>query len=381
MKVIHVTAIDTTLAILLSAQLRALKAAGHEVHTVSTGGPMLAALREDGITCHEVTIPRSASPLRIWKATRQLQALFAREQYDVVHVHTPVASVAARIAAHRAQVPHVLYTAHGFYFHDNMRPLPYRVHTGIERRMGRLTSHLLVQSREDYITAVELGISSAANTTYLGNGVDEALFSRDQAASLRESVRAELGYTERDIVFAYVGRLVGEKGVGELVAAVEVLHASGFPVRCLIVGSNVVGDRDTFGRSITDRIASEHLRGCFHATGFTRDVPRYLAAADAFVLPSYREGLPRSIIEAMHLGLPVISTDIRGPREEVIDGVTGYLVPAKNAAALAGAMERVVMDPAQARRMGEVGCQRAARLFCEHQVVERLLAVYGRLAR
>jgi len=376
MKVVHVTAVDFTLAIFLRAQLEALRSLGHEVHSVSTGGPLLETLRHDGFACHEVPIPRSPHPARILDATRRLRSLFRRERYDVVHVHTPVASVAARLAARLAGVPHVFYTAHGFYFHENMRPALYRAHVGIERLMGRLTTHLFVQSREDCDTALKLGIGREGAVTYIGNGIDEKWFSLDRAQETRESTRSALGYGSEDFVFSYAGRIVREKGIEELVSAAASIAAAGLPARFLIIGANAVGDRDSFGQHLQARIATYGLQDRFHFTGFTDDVPRYLSAADAFVLPSYREGLPRSIIEAMHLGLPVISTDIRGPREEVEDGFTGYLVPPRNPEALARAMERLLADRESARRMGLEGRRRALAEFRESQVVERVLRVY-----
>jgi glycosyltransferase involved in cell wall biosynthesis len=376
MRLVHVTAADFTLAIFLRAQLEALRDQGHEVHTVSSAGPLLEGLRRDGFTCHEVPIPRSPHPTRILGAARRLRALFRRERYDVVHVHTPIAAAAARVAARLAGVPHALYTAHGFYFHDNMPRLPYRVHVLIERLMGRLTSHLFVQSREDYDAALRLGIAPADRVTYIGNGVDERRFSLDRMGEARAPVREALGYTEADFVFAYAGRIVREKGVGDLVSAAASICAEGLPARFLIIGANAIGDRDPFARDIQERVSAGDLRDRFHFTGFTDDVPPYLAASDAFVLPSYREGLPRSIIEAMHLGLPVISTDIRGPREEVEEGVTGQLVPPRDPEALARAMARLLADRERARRMGMEGRRRARAEFCEHQVVARVLEVY-----
>ena len=195
-------------------------------------------------------------------------------------------------------------------------------------------------------------------------------------SKVRESVRQELGYHARDFVFSYVGRIVQEKGIDELVAAAGMVSESGLPAKFLIIGANAIGDRDSFSQRIIERIQSCNIADSFHFTGFTNDVPRYLAAADAFVFPSYREGLPRSIIEAMHLGLPIISTDIRGPREEVEEGETGYLVPAKDAGALAGAMQRLLTNPSHAREMGTAGRKRAIAQFCEYQVVDRVLDVY-----
>jgi len=107
------------------------------------------------------------------------------------------------------------------------------------------------------------------------------------------------------------------------------------------------------------------------------DVPALLSAADVFVLPSYREGMPRSIIEAMASGLPVVATDIRGCREEVADGETGFLVPVRDARALAAALNRLVDDPDLRDSMGRAGTRRAQALFDEAQVLNRQMTVLG----
>ena len=111
--------------------------------------------------------------------------------------------------------------------------------------------------------------------------------------------------------------------------------------------------------------------------GYRTDVAAILAAADIFALPSHFEGLPMSVIEAMLTGLPVVATDIRGPREQVIDGLTGLIVPARQAAPLADALRRLTADPALRAAMGEAGRARALDLYVEEKVVARTLDLLG----
>jgi glycosyltransferase involved in cell wall biosynthesis len=377
MKIIHVTAIDTTISILLRSQLKAFKDSGYEVHTVSSSGPSLDSLREEGFICHELPIPRSANPIHIIRSIILLWRLFKKEKFDIMHAHTPVASVSARIAAKIAGIKHIFYTAHGFYFHENMQRALYLAHLMIERFMGSITTHLFVQSEEDYETAWQKGIIKKDKLTYIGNGVDEKRFSASQMVGMREATRKELCYKDEDFVFAFIGRLVEEKGVKEMVSAAAIVCKAGLPARFLIIGSNAIGDRDSFAEHIKEQIDTLKINDRFYFTGFTNNVPNFLIASDTFMLPSYREGLPRSIIEAMHLGLPVISTNIRGPREEVLEGITGYLVPAKSAIELSEAMKKMLLSSKEeVSKMGEAGRLRAMEFFCERMVVERILTVY-----
>ena len=378
MKIVHVSAVDATLTGFMEAQLVGLRDAGFEVHTACSPGEPLAVLRRKGIVCHEIPVSRSPNPAKLFRSVAALARLFRKERFSVVHAHTPIGSVSARLAASLVSVPHVFYTAHGFYFHDRMGPIQYHFHTSMERVLGRLTDHLFVQSREDMLTSVRLGIAKRDTVTYIGNGVDPVKFSYDVSGQERILLRERFGFDPKDFVFAYVGRLVKEKGFCELVDAVKIMSLGGRPIHLLVVGANLDGDRGTVGSEARRVISQLHLSDRFHFTGFTNNVRDYLAVADAFVLPSYREGLPRSIIEAMHMALPVVSTDIRGPREEVIHGVTGFLVPPRDSVALADAMDRLASSHQRSKDMGNSGRHRAMSDFCEQQVVDRVLDVYRR---
>ncbi|NLG65402.1 MAG: glycosyltransferase family 4 protein, partial [Actinobacteria bacterium] len=147
-------------------------------------------------------------------------------------------------------------------------------------------------------------------------------------------------------------------------------------VRLLIIGGSLPSDRDPAEAQLAEMVDGLGLHDAIVTTGFTDRVAEYLSAADVFVLPSYREGMPRSILEAMALGLPVVATNIRGCREEVVDGDTGFLVPVRDSAALADRIGRLIDDPGLRRRMGAAGQARARELFDERLVFERLLGVY-----
>jgi glycosyltransferase involved in cell wall biosynthesis len=172
--------------------------------------------------------------------------------------------------------------------------------------------------------------------------------------------------------------LVREKGLVEfLEAAVEL--GTRFPqAYFLLVGERLPSDHDaSIERELHD--AQKILGARLVAPGYRADVAELLGAMDLFCLPSYREGMPRSIIEAMMMDLPVVATDIRGAREEVIPGETGLLVPTRDAAALTRAMETLVSDPERSRQMGRAGRQRALGLYDERRVIARQIEIIGTL--
>jgi glycosyltransferase involved in cell wall biosynthesis len=170
-----------------------------------------------------------------------------------------------------------------------------------------------------------------------------------------------------------VGRLVAEKGYPELLAAIADVDAD-----LWVVGDRLDSDHAGSIDAAIRAVASDPVRAArVRFLGYRADVPALMRAADMFVLPSHREGMPRSIIEAMLTGLPVVATDIRGSREEVVPEETGLLVPVNDPAALAAALSRLARDPALRARMGAAGLDRARDLYDERKVVARQLALMG----
>jgi len=294
---------------------------------------------------------------------------FREQKFDVVHVHTPVAALVGRVAAWLARVPLVVYTAHGFYFHDNMNPVKMRMHIFLERLCGRFTDILFTQSSEDARAAVENNIMPGCRVFAIGNGVDVSRFDPGRVRS-RLSIRKEFGIPRNAYAICMIGRLVEEKGIIEFLVAASSLASRYKSVYFVLVGGRLPSDHDNSvdrnikyaKNSIGDRLVLPGMRG---------DIPDILSAMDLFVLPSWREGMPRTIIEAMMMGLPVVATDIRGSREEVVDGETGLLVPVRDSVALGKAIERFILHPKWGRELGSAGRRRALSLYDESRVIAR----------
>lgn len=379
LKVCQLCAVDFTLDKFLLPLVNAMTAQGWEVVSVCSDGPAIDRLRQAGYVIQTVNIPRSLNALRLIAPFWQLYRLFRRERFDILHAHTPVAALIGRIAARLAAVPMVVYTAHGFYFHDAMPPWKRRLFVEMERLGARLTDLLFTQSSEDAQTAVIENFLPSAQVLAIGNGVDPKCF--DPAARRpREEVRAELGLPIDAPVIGMVGRLVAEKGVREFLAAAEILMSQFPHAHFLLVGERLASDHaDPVEDTVTH--AKSRLGTKLIMTGMRRDIPDLMGAMDVFCLPSYREGMPRTIIEAMMSGLPVVATDIRGSREEVVANVTGLLVPVRDAEALAKALAQIIDAHADARAMGEAGRKRALAFYDEHKVVALQIDTIKQFAR
>jgi glycosyltransferase involved in cell wall biosynthesis len=379
MKVCQLCAVDFTLKNFLLPLIDGMQAAGWRVTAVCSDGPFLPALREQGYRIETVAIARSMNPVAALRSTIALIRLFRRERFDVLHVHTPVAALIGRIAGRIAGIPLIVYTAHGFYFHDQMPRWKRALFVALERFGGVFTDLLFSQSAEDAEQAVAERIVPRERVLAIGNGVDVSRFDPEKVGA-GGTARAELGIPADAFVVGMIGRQVREKGVAEFLDAAANL-AQGLPqIWFLLVGERLASDH---AGGIEEEFAAAKavLGDRLVAPGPRSDIPRMLAAMDLFCLPSWREGMPRTIIEAMMMARPVVATDIRGAREEVVAEETGLLVPTRAPDKLAAAIARFVLNPAWGAQLGQAGRQRALTLYDERKIVALQLERIARLAR
>lgn len=380
LRLLEVTAVDFTVAKFMRPLVAFMEERGCEVAVACSKGDHWDELELAGLKLVEIPFRRSFNLLAHWRAARCLLAHLRREPYDIVHAHTPIAALIARWAAWRARVPLVLYTARGFHFHELMPAWKFRLHVMLERLGSRFGHHIFTQSREDREAAVREGIAPDDGVTWIGNGVDltrfdSSRFSGEKLAALRH----ELGLGADSPVVVMVSRVVEEKGLRELVEAAVRVRSELPEAQFLLVGSALESDRDNFEQPLRELIARYGLESTFRLAGARRDVPELLALSTVFTLPSYREGVPRSGIEAMAAGLPTVMTNIRGCREETVEGETGFLVPVRDSAGLAERLLELLRDRPRARRMGQAARARALEWFNEQEVLWRQWRVIERL--
>lgn len=366
MKVIEVTNVDFSLRQFLLPLMREIRARGHEVIGACSEGQFLNVPREEGFRIVPIPFERRTSPLAHWRAFQALIRLFREEKPDLVHAHMPISGFLARMAAWWTGVPRIACTCHGFWFNYPGNPARQAVGFLMEWLAARVTTVFVTVSDEEARDARRLWISRDAVS--VRNGRDPAVFRPDPIARAR--LRAELGVPEDQVVIVAVSRLVRHKGYPELAAAMrEVPDAN-----LWVVGERLLSDR---GEDMLNLLRNAGLGPGLHLLGYRTDVAAILAAADIFVLPSHFEGLPMSVIEAMLAGLPVVATDIRGPREQVLPEVTGLLVPAATVAPLAAALRSLTGDPTARAAMGASGRQRAVELYDEAKMLARTLELLG----
>ncbi len=379
MKVLQLCAVDFTAYHLLRPLGLGLREAGFEVVFCCSPGEGLDLLAAEGFETRAVPIARSYNVASHARSFAALLALMRRERFEIVHAHTPVAGLIGRAAARAARVPIVAYTAHGFYFHEGMSPSVHAFFVGLEKRAAAWSDVVFVQSREDWQEALRLRIAPPERLVHIGNGVDPARFGGGLHAAAAARFRAERGISSAPVA-GFVGRIVREKGAVEFVRAAAIVKRDVAGAKFVMVGEPLPSDRDSCLGEI-ERLRGElGLGGDLVLTGYRKDVPALLASFDLFALPSHREGMPRALLEAMASGLPVVATNIRGCREEVVNGETGILVPPGDHAALAGAMSRLLRSRQLMSDMGAAGRARALEHFDERRIVAAQVAALSRLA-
>jgi len=381
-KIAHVTTVDLTLRFLVLGQLRRLRDEGYEVVGISAPGPWVADLEAEGIR-HIAwsNATRSWDPRADVRAFAELVRILRRERFDLVHTHNPKPGVIGRLAARVAGVPCVANTVHGYWVTPEDRLRKRALVLGAEWVAARFGDLELFQSLEDLRWALARRIVRPVKAVHLGNGTDLSVF---DPAAVPEERRLELGREldlgPDELVVGTVGRMVAEKGYRELFSAAREVRDRVSGVRFL-----AVGEIDT---EKGDRLTDEEVHAAKEDvifTGWRPDVRDLLSVMDVFVLASWREGLPRSAIEAAAMGKPLVVTDIRGCREVIRGGVGGILVPPRDAARLTEAILQLVGDEVLRVRLGREAREAALHRFDERRVVDtvveetrRLLARKGR---
>jgi glycosyltransferase involved in cell wall biosynthesis len=354
-RLVHLATSDKTLSWLLGPQLRAFAAAGYDVIGMSAAGRFVADLDSWGIEHRALRhATRAFAPGQDLCSLFELRGLFAELRPDIVHTHTPKPGYVGRLAARTSRVPVIVHTVHGIFALPEDRWAKKAVVYTLDRLASSFSDMELLQNPEDMPVLRRLGIPER-KLRLLGSGIDLERFDPSHVdAGGRAARRAELGLGPDDIVCGAVGRLVWEKGYRHVFEAAARLSREMPQLKFVIVGPTA--DRDAVPRDELDRVAA---LGNVQFLGERDDVEQLYSTMDLYVLATFREGFPRSAMEAAAMGLPLVLTDIRGCRQVVDNGVNGVLVPARDSRALADAIAALARDPSLRQRMGRAGAAKA----------------------
>jgi glycosyltransferase involved in cell wall biosynthesis len=361
-------------------------ALGHHVSLVfgpiyGPEGSLLERVRayrtHDGRGIEAIEAPnltRELHPYKDWRCRRDLRRLIGDWKPDVVHTHSSKAGILGRMAAWGG-VPCVIHTIHGPPFHRYERAWRNAIYIRAERLAAR-RCHVIAavaQAMRDQFLAARIGRPEQYAIVYSGMEVDAYV----AATAQRENMRRELHFASDDFVIGTVARLAENKGHDDLLDALAPAMQRDPRIKLLWVGDGWWRER------LLQRVSDLGLKDRVITTGLVppESIPRYLAAMDLLVHPSYREGLPRTVTQGLLAGLGVVAYDVDGTREVCIDGTTGRLVAPGDRDGLRDAITWMKSHPAQRRNMGEAGREMCRTRFSAETMVRHLLALYAACLR
>ena len=377
-RVLQICNTDFYLSKFLKPLVLELVARGHEVECVCEGGNIDRAVFGPRVVFHAFKYPRTSSLWQFITKIHQMRLLIRSGRYDCIDSHNRNASIVGRIAAWYERVPLKIYTAHGFYFHDDQKPFKRKATILLEALLARITDYTLSQSQEDVEFVTRKQIIHSNRIEYIGNGIDTARFTR---CGNRVDMEGLLELGSGRFRICSIGRLVKGKGFADLLDAFSEFRRLVPESELLIIGGNISQDISPFQREFSDLVVALDLQDCVRITGLTDRVEDYLAVSDLFVLPSYREGLPRSLLEAMSMEVCTIATNIRGCREVIKDGDTGFLFEPKDKAGLFALMKMLFDSPQLRSLVASNGRELVKSNFSEPRYVDVQVSAINRLLK
>lgn len=341
--------------------IKLFKEKGWQVDSVTNGDEKVPYVDND------YAVPMERTPFKIGnlKAIWQLCAIMKKRQYNLVICHTPMGGVVARLAARICGVAPVIYMAHGFHFYKGAPLVNMLLYKNMERFLARWTDGLIVINQEDYEAAQKFKLRKNGEV-FLLNGIGVAIDRVRKTAIDRKAKRKELGAAEDAFVVLNIGEMIvrkNQKAAIEAIARCENEHCV-----LLICGR---GEKE---KELKELVKKMNLENKVIFCGFRRDINEILRAADVFLFPSFQEGLPVSVMEAMAAGLPVICSDIRGNRD-LIDENGGFLHAPMDVSGMSKCIDLLYKDQGLRKKMGTYNEKRAEKYDLQ-QILSDMKKIY-----
>ena len=365
-KILYITTVSRTINAFLIPHIEALLDEGYKVDCACYIDKEVDE-RIINRGCNIFDIPFSRNPLhpKNIKAFKKLIELQYKNNYDIVHVHTPVASVYGRLLKVKFPKLKTIYTVHGFHFFNGAPFMNWAIYYPIERIMRKFTDVAITINSEDYNRAKSFGIKEVHNTN--GVGLDLSYYNPELYD--KQECRKKFNLKEDDFVIAMIAEVNKNKNHEQMIKAVEQLVKEHKNVKVLCAGDGPLLD------DIREEIKNKNLDNVINMLGFRSDINEIISCSDVGMLMSYREGLPRNIMELMAFGKPVIGTNIRGIRDLIDEGENGYLVEVGDYMKTYYALDTLINDKKLLKKMSENALDKVDKYSVEN-VVEELMVVY-----
>lgn len=368
-RVLFLATVYTHLAAFHIPFMQLLQNKGYEVHAAASPDEgRKEEVEAIGVKCWDIPFARSPYSLKNWRALKELSCLFEVYRFALIHAHTPVAAFLGRyLAKAKGQGP-VLYTAHGFHFYRGAPIKNWLLYYPLERLAAPLTDGLIVINDEDYQAARRMGFKAGDNLFYVpGVGVELEKYTAYPGSG---ALRKEVGISRQEIVVTCIAEFSPVKNHVFLLKAWEKVASSIRGVHLWLVGEGKLKNR------LEHKMQTLGIPRVYFL-GFRQDIPKVLQDTDIFVLVSCREGLPRAVMEAMAAGKPVVASNVRGNRDLVEHGRTGFLVELGDVEGLAGYLEMLARDESLRLSLGAAGREKIKNYSLD-KVLAEMDAIYSR---
>ncbi|WP_338449640.1 glycosyltransferase family 4 protein [Niallia oryzisoli] len=313
-KILIVSTVSRQFYLFEQGNIEVMKSLGYEVHAAANYSDANERLDTLDIIRHHFDIERSPFSLKNIRAYKQLKEIMKSENFDAIHCHSPMGGVLARLAAKATGISSVIYTAHGFHFYKGASKINWLIYYPVEKLLSSYTDVLITINKEDYERAKKF---KAKRVVYVpGIGVDTNKF-RNVSID-REAKREQLGIPKNTVVLLSIGEMIKRKNHETALKALANLENQNFIY--LICGR---GQLEDYLMNLTKTLGIENR---VRFLGYRNDIPEICIASDVFLFPSFQEGLPVSVMEAMSVGLPIICSEIRGNIDLLDNGEGGYLL-------------------------------------------------------
>ncbi len=312
------------------------------------------------------------SPSNFLQAPKTVQDAVRKENYDIIHVHSPVAAFVTRLALRKQQPkPKIIYTAHGFHFHREGNPLKNEIFKTLERTAGPWTDQLIVINKEDEEAAKKYKIMPLDKILYTpGIGLDVNKYKAEQVTKEQtQEIRKDLNIKESDTLILMIAEFNPGKRHKDALNALKATNQTNIILTFAGVGP--------LEQEVQEQAKTLGLEKQIRMLGYRKDIPQLLKSSNALLLPSEREGLPRSILEAMCAATPVIGTQIRGV-EDLLENNHGLMTKVGDTKALAEAMTWIAQNPEEAQTMGKRG-QSKMQAFSLENVINMHENLYAKM--
>ena len=380
-KLIRITTIPLSLEKLLEGQLTYMNQY-YEVTAVAAEKERLNKYGENNkVNTFWVEMTRAITPIQDLRAVWKLYKFFKKEKPEIVHTHTPKAGIVGMLAAKLAGVPLRLHTVAGLPLMET-KGTKRKILDQVEKFTYKLATKVYPNSRGLKDIILKKGFATEDKLKVLGkgssNGIDTRYFDPFQFdTTQKKNKRESLGIPQEDFIFIFIGRLVSEKGINELVEAFNNLQAENQNISLLLVGP-FEKELDPLKEETFKTI---QLHEKIFTTGYQEDVRPYLAVSNALTFPSYREGFPNVVMQAGAMNLPAIVSDINGCNEIIVEGVNGVIIPVKDTSALITAMKLFKENKNYTERLSSNARDEICKYYERKEFWQILLKEYKSLER